>query len=67
MVAGVEDAVIATNEFVARVLADGAELVVYIGNGALDIGDRHDGMLVKGEFLVRQFFECPLSGGQTVL
>ncbi len=57
VVAGVEDAVIVADQLFARILADGAELFVYIGDGALHIGDGHDRVLVQSELLVGEFFE----------
>ena len=64
VVAGIEDAVILADQFIFRILTDGAELVVDVSDGALDVGYCHDGVLVQGEFLVRQFFERSRASGQ---
>ena len=52
MVAGVEDAVVVANQFLFGVLTDGAELFVHIGDGALDIGDGHNSMLIESKLLI---------------
>src|SRR5258707_11837769 len=64
MVTGVEDAVVLTDQLVFGKFADAAELVVNIGNRALDVGHGHDGVLVESELLIGQVFEGSLAGGQ---
>ena len=46
------------------VLANGAELVVYVRDGTLHISDRNDGVLIQRELLVGQFFQRSLAGGE---
>ncbi len=58
---------ILSDKFVFGILTDGAEFFVDVGDGALDVGHRHDGMLIEREFLVRQFFQRSLAGGQAFL
>src|SRR5260370_1255514 len=53
--AGAEDAMVLAQQFLARVFADGAELVVYVGDGSLHVGGGNNGMLVEGELLIGQF------------
>ena len=67
MVAGVEDAVIFADQFVLGILADGAEFVVHIGDGALNVRYRYDGVLIQSELLIRQLFQCPLVRSETAL
>ena len=55
------------DQFVLGILTDGAELVVHVGNRALHVGYRHDGVLIEGEFLIRQFFESNFSSGEAFL
>src|SRR5260221_6009138 len=64
MVAGVEDAVILADQFILRILTDGAKLVVHVSDRALDVGHGHDGVLIEGELLISQFFESSLAGGE---
>jgi hypothetical protein len=47
MMAGIDDAMILPEQFGAGVFRDRAKLVVYVGDPALGIGDRNDGMLVE--------------------
>ena len=54
MMSGIDDAVILPNQFLAGIPADGAELVIDVGDRALDVGDRHNGVLIEGKFLVSQ-------------
>ena len=49
VVTGVEDAVVLSEQFLARVLADPDELVVDERDPAVQSGDADDGMLVHGE------------------
>ncbi len=49
-----DDPVVASEQFVARVAADLAEPVVGVGNRPVHIGDADDGMLVQSELLVGQ-------------
>ena len=51
VVARVENAVILADQFVFGILTDGAELVVHVGNCALDVSHRHDSMLIQSELL----------------
>ncbi len=67
MVAGVEDAVVLADQFILRILTDGAKLIVHISDRALNVSDRHDGVLIESEFLVGQFFESSLAGGEAFL
>ena len=55
MVARVEDAVVLAQKFVARVFADGAELVIDVGDGTLHVGGGDDRVLVESVFLLPQF------------
>ena len=48
-------------------MTDGTELIVHISNRALDVGHRHDGVLVESELLVGQFLERPLAGNKAFL
>ena len=48
---------ILADQFLLGILADGAELVVHVSNRALDVGHRHDGVLIQSELLVGQFPE----------
>ena len=57
VVAGVEDAVILADQFLFGILTDGAELVVHISDGALNVGHGHDGVLIESELLIGQFLE----------
>jgi len=61
---GVEDAVILADQFILGILADGAEFIVHVRNSALDIGHRHDGVLIQSELLVGQFFPGLVAGDQ---
>src|SRR5579864_4634267 len=56
MVAGVEDAMILANQFLPGVLADGAKLVVHVGNRALDVSHGDDRMLIEGKLLIDDIF-----------
>ena len=67
VVTGVEDAVILADQFLLRIMTDGTELIVHISNRALDVGHRHDGVLVESELLVGQFLERPLAGNKAFL
>src|SRR5207249_1838251 len=53
----IDDAVILSDQFLARVLRDRAELVVYESDPALRIGDRHYGMLVERSLQVADLLE----------
>ena len=53
--AGIEQAVVLPQKLFARVVADGAKLVVDIGNGAPHIGHGNDGVLIQCKFLVSEF------------
>src|ERR1039458_7968017 len=64
MVAGVEDAVILADQFILGILAYGAELIVDVSNSALDVGHRHDGVLIQSELLIVQLFERSPAGGE---
>src|SRR5258708_38919726 len=57
MVAGIEDAMILTDQLTLGIFADGAEFLIDVGDGALDVGYGDDGMLIERKFLVRKFFE----------
>ena len=35
------------------IFTDSAKLLVHVGDGALDVGYSHDGVLVQGKFLIR--------------
>ena len=53
---------ILADQLLPRVFADGAKLIVYISDNAVDIGQRHDGVLILiAELLVGQF---PVGGFQ---
>jgi hypothetical protein len=67
MVAGVENAVIPTDEFFFGVFADRAKLVVHVSNRALDVGDGNDGMLIQSKLLVSQFPKRSLTCGKAFL
>src|SRR5258708_19350048 len=67
MVTGVEDAVVLTDQLVFGKFADAAELVVNIGNRALDVGHGHDAVLVESELLIGQFLESTFSSGEAFL
>jgi hypothetical protein len=65
VVAGVEDAMILADEFISGILADGAELIVDVSNRALDVGHRHDCVLIESELLIGQFLLCLVAGDQS--
>src|SRR5580704_6506167 len=67
VVAGVQNAMILANQFILRILTDGAELIVHIRDGALDVGNRHDGMLIQSELLIGELFERSFAGSETFL
>src|SRR6266567_592241 len=67
VVAGVENPVVLADQFVLRVLANSAEFIVHVRNRAVDIGYRHDGMLIQSEFLISQFLERSLASGEAFL
>jgi len=48
---------ILASKLVLGILTDGAKLVIHVHDGALDVGDRHDGVLVQGKLLIGQFLE----------
>ena len=60
----VKDAVILADQFVLGVLTDGAEFLIDVGNRALHVGHRHDGVLIESELLVGQFFDGILAHGE---
>ena len=55
---------ILAHQFLAGILADGAEFLVDVGDRAQHVGRCHNGVLIQGELLVGQFFERSLAGGQ---
>src|ERR1700730_12161413 len=57
---------ILTDQFILRILTDAAELVVHVGDDALDIGHRHNGVLIQSELLVRQFLKRNLASREAV-
>ncbi len=57
MMAGIDDAVVAPQEFLATVLGYRTELIVHISDLTLRIGDRHDGMLIHGGLQVVELLE----------
>ncbi len=67
MVAGVENAVILTDQLVPGILTDGAELVVHIGNCALDVSHRYDRVLIQSELLIGQFLQLTAAGSESFL
>jgi len=50
MMGRVQDEVIVSDQLVLGILADGAELVVDIGDGALHVGGGDDRVLVRANF-----------------
>ncbi len=54
VVARVEDAMVLAQQLIPRVLADGAELVVYIGDGSLHVSRGDNSVLVESVFLFAQ-------------
>src|SRR6266404_3978408 len=64
VVTGVEDAVILADQFILRIMTDGTELIVHVSDRALDVGHRHDGVLIESELLVGQVLERTLAGNQ---
>src|SRR5438270_640310 len=54
-------------QFLARVFADSAELVVHISDGPLNVSGGDDGMLVQRELLVGYFLQRLLARGQALL
>ena len=58
MVPGVNDPMIATEQFLSRILRDGTELVIDEGDLAAPISDRHNGMLVQRGSQVLQSIVC---------
>src|SRR6267154_721642 len=67
MMTGIEDAVILPDEFVFGILTDGAELFVDVSDGALDVGNGDNRVLIERKFLVREFLERSLAGGKAFL
>src|SRR5258708_18529258 len=61
---GGEDGVVVADQFILRILTDGAKLIVHVSDRALDVGHGHDGVLIEGELLISQFFESSLAGGE---
>jgi hypothetical protein len=55
------------DQFLARILADGAELIVHVGDGPLHVGGGDDGVLVQRKLLVGQILKHPRAGDQAVL
>ena len=52
MVPGVENAMILAEQLIAGVFADGAELVVDVGDGSPHVGGGDDGVLIQSKFLI---------------
>ena len=54
---------ILAHQFFSRILADGAELVIHIGDSSLHVSSGHDGVLVQSKLLIGKFLEhllcCP--------
>jgi hypothetical protein len=67
MIARIEEPIILSDQFFARILTDIAKSLVRIGNCALGVGDGHDGVLVECVFLLAQLFESVLRGGEALL
>ena len=67
MVPRVENAMVLADQFILGILADGAELVVYVTNCSLNVGHRHDGVLIQRELQIGQFFKLSLVDGAVVL
>ncbi len=42
-------------------------VVLPVGDGALNVGDGHDSMLIERKLLVSQFFERCFGGGEALL
>ena len=59
MKAGIDDAMILAEQFLARVFRDRAELVVHVGDLSLRVGDGDDGVLVERRLHVVQFAQTP--------
>ena len=49
---GVEDSMILADQFALGILTDGTELFVHVGNCALNVSDRHNGVLIQSELVV---------------
>jgi hypothetical protein len=60
VMARIEDPMVLANQLLTGVLADRAELIVRIGDRALDVGKGNDGVLVQGKLLVGQVFNSTL-------
>jgi hypothetical protein len=58
--------VVLAHEFLSRILADGAKLVIHIRDGPLNVCGGDDGMLVESKLLIGQFLECELAGTETL-
>ena len=54
-----------SQQFVPRVFADVAKLIIYVGDGSLNVGRGHDGVLIEREFLVGQLLERFFARGET--
>ena len=63
MVGGIQYPRILTNQFIARILADGAELVVHIGDRAVHVSCSHDSVLVESKLLIGKILEDLFSFG----
>ena len=55
--AGIDEAVILSQQLFARILGDGAELVVHVRDGSLWIGNGNNGVFVQGGLQVADFLE----------
>ena len=54
------------DQFMSGILADRAEPIVDVGNRALNVGHRHDGMLIQSELLTGQLVQRRFFGGEAL-
>jgi hypothetical protein len=57
MKAGIDDAMILPEQFLAGVFGNGAKLVVDVGDLSLRVGDGYNGVFIKSGLKVVNFFE----------
>ena len=57
MMARVQDAMILPDQLFFGIFTDGAKFLVHVSDGAVDVGDSYDGVLIQSKFLISEFFE----------
>jgi hypothetical protein len=64
VVSGIDDPVVTTEQFLARVLRDLTELVVDVGDPAGNVGGRDDRGMVDGTFEIGELIEIGYCHGR---